>query len=244
MHEYLNNFKFWCVVIFLFIFVLWVVYGGREAEFKGLNSVLMRERRDLSNLGKPVDLRRDGNYGAPPKKPETIEKKVVDENSHRSFKQYMATRELINTSEKKNNNIQPISQFNQFNQFALPKNNKLSKGQAECHRCIEEIYKKPFLSNVRTLDFLKNPETGRFLELDCYNEELKIAIEYNGIQHYKHPNQFNMTNEAFIKQLRRDELKRELCDNNGVYLITVPYTVKDKDIMEFIKSMLPSNSSL
>lgn len=29
-------------------------------------------------------------------------------------------------------------------------------------------------------DWLRNPLTGRNLELDCYNDTLKLALEYNG----------------------------------------------------------------
>ena len=32
--------------------------------------------------------------------------------------------------------------------------------------------------------------TGKSLELDCYNVEYGVALEYNGIQHYKFPNPF------------------------------------------------------
>jgi hypothetical protein len=29
-------------------------------------------------------------------------------------------------------------------------------------------------------DFLKNPATGRNLEIDCFNNQLKIGLEYQG----------------------------------------------------------------
>ena len=114
----------------------------------------------------------------------------------------------------------------------------VSKGERECCRIMSEHYKVPFQS-VRP-DFLKNPETGRNLELDCYNPDLKIAVEYNGPQHYNFPNGF-MNEEQFNAQLRRDALKHKLCDLNNVYLIVVPHTVKPQDIQKYIMARLPEN---
>lgn len=102
---------------------------------------------------------------------------------------------------------------------------------------MERIYGVPFKSIWP--DWLRNPETGETLELDCYNEELQIAVEYNGQQHYTWPNFTNQTYQQFINQVRRDELKMELCDRNGVYLIVVPYNVSLDKIPEFIMSYLP-----
>lgn len=79
-------------------------------------------------------------------------------------------------------------------------------------------------------NFLRNPETGRCLELDIYYEDdrIKIGVEYNGIQHIKSPNYFHKNTELgranFESQQRRDRLKRQLCRENNVCLITVPYT--------------------
>lgn len=112
-----------------------------------------------------------------------------------------------------------------------------SRPEALCCSIVEEIYKKAF-NKVRP-DFLKNPETGSNLELDCYNDELKIAIEYSGSQHYKFPNYFHKTNEDFIKQVRRDQFKAQVCDLNGIYLITVPYWVPEHKLKEFIIEHLP-----
>lgn len=123
-----------------------------------------------------------------------------------------------------------------------PYNNcKLSKGETLCKKAIEDIYKKPFYC-VRP-DFLKNPETGRNLELDLYNDELKIAVEYNGAQHYLFPNRLHSDYEEFLGQIRRDKLKVDLCDENGIYLITVPYNVplNYEDIKKYIEFYLPEN---
>ena len=44
--------------------------------------------------------------------------------------------------------------------------------------------------------------------------------------------------EAFYNQKYRDELKRRMCKDNGVYLIQVPDTVKIENIENFIKDKL------
>lgn len=107
-----------------------------------------------------------------------------------------------------------------------------SKGERICRATLENIYGVPF-PNIRP-DFLINPETGARLELDCYNKDLGIAVEYNGEQHYKFPNRFSKTKKDFINQVRRDMLKAELCDRNKIYLITVPYNVPHDMIPGYI----------
>lgn len=87
-------------------------------------------------------------------------------------------------------------------------------------------------------DWLINPETKRKLELDCYNEELGIAVECNGPHHYIWPNWTSATYEKFLNVVRKDDYKREMCDRRGVYLITVPYLIKPKKIGEYIESQL------
>lgn len=114
-----------------------------------------------------------------------------------------------------------------------------SKGEIVCRRSLEAIYSVAF--NKARPNFMKNPATGRNLELDCYNDELKLAAEYNGRQHYIYPTGFNITREEFEKQNIRDKLKRRLCDDHGVFLITIPYTVKLSDIPMFIWDRIPEN---
>ena len=114
-----------------------------------------------------------------------------------------------------------------------------SKREAICCKIIEEIYQKPF-HKIRP-NFLKNPLTGYNLELDCYNDELKIAIEYQGEQHYKHPNYTGQTFQQFIYQVQKDKYKVDACDRNGVYLITVPYNVPDCMLRKYIEYYLPEN---
>lgn len=113
-----------------------------------------------------------------------------------------------------------------------------SHGEKICCKTMSNIYGVDFV-NTRP-DWLVNPETGRKLELDCYNADLKIAVEYNGEQHYKWPNFTGQTKEQFESQIRRDNIKIETCKKMGIHLIVVPYTVKIKDIPSFIINNLPN----
>jgi hypothetical protein len=113
-----------------------------------------------------------------------------------------------------------------------------SKGEIECRRVLEKLFRKPF-SKERP-NILQNPVTGgdNNLELDCYNDELKLAVEYNGIQHYKQIPYFHKTRDAFNNQKYRDYIKRDLCKKNGIILIEVPYTVKTENIQRYLIDQL------
>jgi hypothetical protein len=121
---------------------------------------------------------------------------------------------------------------------------KESKGEIECRRVMQQIFNRPF-PKARP-DILNNPVTGgnHNLELDCYNADLRLAVEYNGAQHYKFISYFHKNKEAFLNQKYRDELKRRMCRDNGITLIEVPYTVKVSDIRRFIIKKLSAGGYL
>jgi hypothetical protein len=116
-----------------------------------------------------------------------------------------------------------------------------SKTENLCRQIIEEVTGKKF-SSVRP-DFLKHYKTGYNLELDGYNEELKLAFEYNGIQHYKYrPDYFHKGGEhLFIDQQERDKIKIQMCNKLGIKVIVIPYQYdyRDEDRLRlFIKSLI------
>ena len=111
-----------------------------------------------------------------------------------------------------------------------------SKGELECRRSIELLTGKLF-PKARP-DFMKNDITKSNLELDCYNDAMKIAVEYNGEQHYKYNPYFHKSKEAFHNGKYRDDIKRRLCQENGIKLIIVPYTVPLESIEKYIKQRL------
>ena len=98
-----------------------------------------------------------------------------------------------------------------------------------CREILESIYSVPF--KPCRPNFLKNPKTGRNLELDGYNEELKIAFECLPL----HPS----TNYLY-------QIKKELCSKNNIYLVFISFytsAVPKKEIRTHIISQLPSIST-
>jgi len=111
-----------------------------------------------------------------------------------------------------------------------------SKGELICKQVVEKILNKPFIK-IR-LDSFKNNVTKRNLELDLYNEELKLGVEYSGRQHYEFVPHFHKNYEAFLNQQYRDYMKEIKCKENGIRLIVVPYTIKHEDIESYLSKEL------
>lgn len=75
--------------------------------------------------------------------------------------------------------------------------------------------------------------------MDGYFPDLKLAIEYDGLQHYKYVEYFDRSYEDFVKRQQRDKLKDELCKQNGVKLIRIRY---DEPLTEeYLKQKLIDN---
>ena len=113
-----------------------------------------------------------------------------------------------------------------------------SAGEKACRAYLERRFKVPFPKDrpIRNPVFLGQKAGSRaWLELDCYNRDLKIAVEYNGQQHYQFTPFFHPDKDAFKSQQYRDYVKAEECKKAGIQLIVVPYTVKPRDIPDYIE---------
>ena len=105
-----------------------------------------------------------------------------------------------------------------------------------CRATFEALFHKPF-PTLRP-KWLKSGK-GR-LELDGYNEELRIAFEYQGIQHYQQ-NYFSKTKDDLKKRQEADKKKRELCRLNNVLLLEIPCKTPTLRIESYIKMLCIDN---
>ena len=93
----------------------------------------------------------------------------------------------------------------------------------------EDAVAKYLLKNniafIREKEFkdLFNPQTYAKLRLDFYLPSLQIAIEYDGVQHFK-VNNLNKTEENLQAQQYRDRIKNRYCRLNKINLIRIKYT--------------------
>jgi len=234
MLQYMKYGPYVCITIVLVIlFVLWALWGGKNYEFIGLAP--LSSETCSSYTGSVY------SWGNTPI--ENVQPNIIVDNTPFVPQEFQPPENIcpqeIAIPESKPQTVAPPSQQSQQAQQSKQKQKGkfISKGERTCCQTMERIYGVPFSS--KWPEWLRNPETGRTLELDCYNDELKLAIEYNGEQHYKWPNFTNQTYEQFINQIRRDSLKVDLCDRQGVYLISVPYNVPHDKIPAYIMSYLP-----
>jgi len=77
-----------------------------------------------------------------------------------------------------------------------------------------------------------SPEWLGRQRIDIYVPELKLAIEYQGLQHYE-PVEYFGGEEGFRKNKERDELKARLCSQNGIKMVYFRYNEEiKKDVVE------------
>src|ERR1035437_9009297 len=115
-------------------------------------------------------------------------------------------------------------------------------GKQWCPKCVkylsEELCRYIF-ENLLKIKLTKTTfkHKGHCLELDGYNEENNIAFEYNGRQHYE-ITPFYKTEKELKYRKYLDRLKREYCKINKIQLVTIPYTVKNNDLLKHISGIL------
>jgi len=237
------------IILGIFILLLWIFLGRKNYEFVGLRPFITGEPT-ISDPTSPDYLKKYYENKNKERREQRERREQVREQGEKqqedvSFVDVKASYSTFENEKDTEYELEPFknrdpSEILRSNlRRDLHLKNSKWKMEAECRHTLSEIYGVPFISTRPT--WLKNPETNGLLELDCYNEELKIAAEYNGIQHYVYPNNLHKNYDEFIAQVRRDQYKVKRCDQMGVYLITIPYTVPKPQIKNYIIHYLPEN---
>ena len=91
-----------------------------------------------------------------------------------------------------------------------------SKDQRILYDFVSELY-------PNTQIVYEQPLADLGQRIDIFIPNLAIAIEYNGIQHYKFVEHFHRTLENFEYQLKLDIQKREYLLLRGIKVIDIPY---------------------
>lgn len=118
---------------------------------------------------------------------------------------------------------------------------KQSLSERICREVFEILFNKSFPKT--------KPSWLKGLELDGFCQELKLAFEHNGEQHYRKTKQFKINNSLLRLIKKRDSDKQKLCTQNGVTLVVIPQlfvlTKNVNDIKKLIKNSgfkpLPKN---
>lgn len=174
-------------------------------------------------------------------RPEVIERKKVSDKKY-----YDNNKEKISEKQRQyyvKNRDKILSSAERRRRELGEKPNGLSGTETVALSILKELFPtEEILQRDRTV--LLNPKTNTFLELDFYIPSLKLAIELNGITHYKPI----YGKEKFERQVRNDKIKRDLCLNMGITLVVVPldegvhydrYDREHKKLRETLISYLP-----
>jgi hypothetical protein len=109
----------------------------------------------------------------------------------------------------------------------------VSLGERKCKAAMEQLFQKPFIKQ-RFKDLLGLG--GRPLEIDIYNDELRLGLEHHGSQHFSAKPYFGVN--RFEKQAEHDRRRREFCVQNGITLIEIRQVgevTPDESLKEIIK---------
>lgn len=99
--------------------------------------------------------------------------------------------------------------------------------EALCAEIVASLFPRHSFVKRRSIPWLTSEKTGRAdMELDIFSEELGLAFEHNGEQHYRLVPRFHPDGNASLqRQVARDHRKTDLCNDNHVCLVVIPYDI-------------------
>lgn len=77
-----------------------------------------------------------------------------------------------------------------------------------------------------------------YIDFMVFKDNKRIAIEYNGEQHYKFSNYFHKTYDKYLEQRKRDIAVKDWCNKRDITFLEIPYTWTDDEIISKIKEVI------
>ena len=117
--------------------------------------------------------------------------------------------------------------------FWIKPNTHISS-KAGCKSCIESKGETALrnILNKYNFNFIQEYKVLPYMyRYDFFLPSFNIYIEYNGIQHYKPVKRFG-GNEAYLKTIKNDKLKKSIVRQNNGCLITISYHHSDEKTIE------------
>jgi len=111
-----------------------------------------------------------------------------------------------------------------------------SLGERKCKAAMEQLFGVKFVK--QRLPDLKGLG-GKALEIDLYNDQLKLGLEHQGAQHFIKKKFFGKNRFEAVQE--HDRRKRKFCNENGITLIEIRQvgeTTPDGQLKEAIRSAL------
>lgn len=102
---------------------------------------------------------------------------------------------------------------------------------------LKKLFPKDIILEEISLPGSSKGSTGT-LRLDFLIETYKIGIEVHGEQHYKFNSHFFKDKQHFLLALKRDSVKIEWCEMNGISLVELPYNESNNEWKRRIKESL------
>jgi len=116
---------------------------------------------------------------------------------------------------------------------------KNNTGEEICRYIFQKLTNREF--PTKRPAWLRSANQVRSMELDGFCEELKIAFEHQGKQHYE----AGLSHFQSDDVITRDQIKRNLCKEHGINVLEIPqigHFIQIQDAIDLIKDFLLKNN--
>lgn len=168
------------------------------------------------------------------RRPDSLEKWIVKfKKVHGDNFDYS---KAINTYVDRNSKIEITCKKHNITFWQAPANHVRHCGCPKCtgshleKTTFEILTKKRYkFEEQKTFEWLVNDKSNSNLYIDFYLPNKKVAIECQGVQHFKKIEYFHRDPNSFKSQLDRDKMKKNLCEEHG---ITMLYFAQNADYIK------------